>query len=313
MLQRREVLRGTFSRVKCSDFDSVAHQFDTVTANELEAVSKRMNQNDFTSAYTEGEQTVLQLMKEVNNINSKVVGTSASHIAMQNQIRALMNARGMPSLFLTINPANVYNPLVQLLAGNSIDIDAFLPENIGNYWDQSILIARNPVLAAEFFNTIITTFIKYLLAYVGEGHWQMGALGVVKAYYGCVEAQGRGTLHCHMLVWLEGGLSPNALTDKLRTDPAFTSRLFSYIKEIISSSVPVPITPIENLQSLYHPATIRQPQKQLTETNDSFAQRLADDFHLLVEQCQRHKHSCVSNTTLRTLNVALILMLLIQH
>lgn len=31
----------------------------------------------------------------------------------------------------------------------------------------------------------------------------------VKAYYGCVEAQGGGTLHCHMLVWVEGGLNPD--------------------------------------------------------------------------------------------------------
>lgn len=36
-----------------------------------------------------------------------------------------------------------------------------------------------------------------------------GIFGTVKAYYGCVEAQGRGTLHCHMMVWLEGGLDPN--------------------------------------------------------------------------------------------------------
>ena len=42
-----------------------------------------------------------------------------------------------------------------------------------------------------------------------------GILGLVKAYYGCVEAQGRGTLHCHMMIWLEGGLkSKNELLIK---------------------------------------------------------------------------------------------------
>ena len=80
-----------------------------------------------------------------------------------------------------------------------------LPKEVPNYWDQSILIAHNPVIATEFFNIMITTFIKSLLAHVGKGHWCMGVFGIVKAYYGCVEAQEQGTLHCHMLIWLEGG------------------------------------------------------------------------------------------------------------
>ena len=171
---------------------------------EIEIVSKCMNANDFTMAYTEGEHTVLQLMNEVKNINSKVAGTSGSHIAMCNEIRALMNAYSMPSLFLTINLADVYNPLVQLLAGKSINIDA---------WDQSILIAHNPVISTKFFDTMITTFIKSLLAHIGTGHWHMGIFGIIKAYYGCIEAQRQGTLHFHMLVWLEGALGPNALRD----------------------------------------------------------------------------------------------------
>jgi hypothetical protein len=36
-------------------------------------------------------------------------------------------------------------------------------------------------------------------------------LGLIKAYYGCVEAQGYGTLHCYMLVWVEGGLNPTEI------------------------------------------------------------------------------------------------------
>jgi hypothetical protein len=38
-----------------------------------------------------------------------------------------------------------------------------------------------------------------------------GIFRVVKGYYGCVEAQGRGSLHCHMLIWLEGGLNPDEI------------------------------------------------------------------------------------------------------
>ena len=124
ILQRREVLHGTHSRVQCSDFTSIAQQFNTVTPDEIQTVSKHMSKNDFTTAYTPGECTILQLMREVTNINTKVAGTSASHLSDRNKIRGLMNTCGMLTFFLTINPADIYNPLIPLLAGKSIDINA---------------------------------------------------------------------------------------------------------------------------------------------------------------------------------------------
>ncbi|KAJ7889130.1 hypothetical protein B0H14DRAFT_2692395 [Mycena olivaceomarginata] len=35
------------------------------------------------------------------------------------------------------------------------------------------------------------------------------------------QAQGRGTLHCHMLVWLEGNPTPQELRDRMRLNPEF--------------------------------------------------------------------------------------------
>ena len=155
----------------------------------------------------------------------------------------------------------------------------------------SPLILPTYTITAKFFHTIITAFIKCLLAHVGKGHWCIGTFGIVKAYYGCVEAQGQGTLHFHMLIWLEEGLGPNALRDWLGTDPSFHNKLFNYIKEIISTSAPTPVTPIEDLSTTYHPTTIQHPQKQPNETETTFCHQLADDFHLLVKCCQRHEHS----------------------
>ena len=57
------------------------------------------------------------------------------------------------------------------------------------------------------FDLQIRTFINVVICY-GRGS---GLFGGCDAYYGMVEAQGRGTLHCHMLVWLTGSLSPQLL------------------------------------------------------------------------------------------------------
>ena len=78
--------------------------------------------------------------------------------------------KGLPSFFLTINPANIYNPVVKLLAGADIDIDKLLLEQVLNYWEQTILIAKNPAVAAHFFNVYINAFLKCILGYDNKCH-----------------------------------------------------------------------------------------------------------------------------------------------
>jgi hypothetical protein len=70
--------------------------------------------------------------------------------------------RGLPSFYITINPADVYNPLVKFLAGTEIDVDNILPEQVPNFHDQSILITCNPAVTAKFFNIYMKTLIRCL-------------------------------------------------------------------------------------------------------------------------------------------------------
>jgi hypothetical protein len=84
---------------------------------------------------------------------------------MRNEIRALIMEKGLPSFFITINPADIYNPLVKFLAGSEIDIDNLLPEQVPEYMEQSILVAKNPFLAAQFFNIYLKAFLKIVLGY----------------------------------------------------------------------------------------------------------------------------------------------------
>ncbi|KIL63479.1 hypothetical protein M378DRAFT_42563, partial [Amanita muscaria Koide BX008] len=102
------------------------------------------------------------LMQEVRVINKHVSGSSAARIEMRNQIRAMITHFGMPIFFITINPADVYNPVVKFLAGAEIDIDQLLPEQVPNFWEQAVLVARNPAVAAKFFNIYMKAFIHVL-------------------------------------------------------------------------------------------------------------------------------------------------------
>jgi hypothetical protein len=182
---------------------------------------------------------------------------------MRNEIHGFMIEKGLPSFYITINPADVFNPIVKFLAGSEIDIDALLPCDIPDYWDQSVLVAKNPVVAARFFNLYMKAFISALLGYDPEQrNLEGGILGVVKAYYSCVEAQGRGTLHCHMVVWLEGGLNPDEIKKRAlssdASDTEFCKRLLAFLDDTISNEIPaVPQPSVEMPSNKHHPCAVR--------------------------------------------------------
>jgi Helitron helicase-like domain at N-terminus len=152
ILQRRAVLLHTSLKTRKSTFPTLADDFSSVSQEAIHVVTERISRGDAITANNIEERKVLNLMKQVNTVTSNVPGTSASRIAMCNEIRGLMIEKGFPSFFVTINPADVYNPLIKFLAGAEIDIDDLLPEEVPNYTEQTILIAKNPFIAAKFFN-----------------------------------------------------------------------------------------------------------------------------------------------------------------
>ncbi|KAF9057091.1 hypothetical protein BJ165DRAFT_1309114, partial [Panaeolus papilionaceus] len=116
-----------------------------------------------------------------------------------------------------------------------------------------------------------------------------GVLGKTSAYYGCIEAQGRGSLHCHMLVWLEDSLNPDELKQRLTTDDDFQSRFLSYLSSVISTEVPLdPFNSVSTPISERHPCKSRGVPIGNDESNSLHRQH---DMHYLAESCQRHTHS----------------------
>ncbi|KAH7871984.1 uncharacterized protein C8R40DRAFT_1053578, partial [Lentinula edodes] len=171
-----------------------------------------------------------------------------------------------------------------------------LQSDVPRYWDQATLIAKNPVVAAKFFNVYLRSFLSALLGYdPNQEDTTGGVLGVVKAHYGCIEAQGRGSLHCHMLVWLEGGLNPNEIKRRAIEDPSseFCTRLVQYLDDAISNIVPpVPDDEILVPSDIKHPCSVRGTTMQGFEhpamESDLATQK---DLHNLVLKCQVHTHT----------------------
>jgi Helitron helicase-like domain at N-terminus len=128
------------------------------------------------------------------------------------EIRALFVRFGGPHFFVTVNPDDSKHPLVLSFSPstlNATDQQSFVvsiprASRLRNQRRYK-LIAQNPVIQAQFFDKVFTAVVTHLLGFGRED--RVGILGKVSSYYALIEAQGKGTLHAHTLVWLSDGNS----------------------------------------------------------------------------------------------------------
>jgi Helitron helicase-like domain at N-terminus len=107
--------------------------------------------------------------------------------------------QGICHLWITINPSDLHDPVAQVFAGETIDLNDFVQTLGPDKEKRACNIARDPYAAAKFFRFTVTTILETLFQIKVlrvQTTSDMGVLGRVSAYFGVTESQGRGTLHC---------------------------------------------------------------------------------------------------------------------
>ena len=293
VLQRRKLLLHTSLRVNRNNFNSWAQRFACVSTEAINSLTARASTGAQPTAMNNDERLALELMKEVKTISSNVPGSPDSRLTMRNEIRANILSLGVPSFFITVNPADVYNPIVKFLAGCDIDIDNLLPDQVPTYWEQAGTIARNPCIAAEFFDTYINAFISALLRHdPKQQSTETGILGVSKAYYGCVEAQGRGSLHCHMVVWVHGGLTSDEIRERATADHSWRDRLIGFLDDTVCNVIPEDPDPLMSVQSSQqHSCAVRGVDINTDPASEETLKARLKDLRNVILDSQRHSHT----------------------
>lgn len=205
--------------------------------------------------------------QNLSTIRAKVMGTDESRIKIRSFIWGMCVMKNPPSIWLTINPADVQDPIAQVLCGEDFDLDNF------NAFDQRpspTAIAADPFAAAKFFHLMVNAVLQHLLGIKGSDvngsvRREIGILGEVEAYIGTVEAQGRGTLHLHMLLWLSGSKTSKDMKECL-SSPQFRESMKSFIKQNIHADfmdvcgAEITALPREARVAFSRPIDPRQPQ-----------------------------------------------------
>src|SRR5436190_5461708 len=222
VLQLHSSSLGNTLLVKRQDWKSVKEDIASLTVDQLQTAAKSVAKGQLID-----NPIIQRLQRDLTTIGMQVPESFSQKLKMRSQIRGLIARYGMPGFWMTINPSDLRNPLVLILAGIEYNGDDFPTASAAI---RHTTATSNPVAVAQFFDhTCKGVFDGLLRSHTG----QMGILGQVSNHYGVVETNGRGMLHLHALVWLTGNIAFNDLRDRILHDNHFATRMIRYLETII--------------------------------------------------------------------------------
>lgn len=225
MMQRQQACWNASLIASRPYFRDVATDLESLTSKEIEAALMNINKQNFSPL---NNSRISSLLKQIKTVGGNVMGSACSRAALRNKIHALIFNQGLPSIFMTVNPADIHSRVALYFSGVDLDLDKILPSKIPSTYERAQIIAAHPVATARFFNVLITSILKCLV--------EKGVLGPIKAYFGTVENQGRGSLHLHMLLWIDHDLTPVQLKELVQNEE-FRNGLLNYLEDVIKQDL----------------------------------------------------------------------------
>lgn len=232
--QKAKALCSAKLQMRRRDFDH-----DNISLSSLTVEDLQRAQAEEETHHVISNDHVKRLQRHVYAVGGRVTGSSNSRAGYRSQIWSACLILGPPSLWITINPLDYDDPVAQVFAGENIDMNNFVAMAGPDSIQRGINIANDPYAAAKFFHFIINTTLETLMGIKTkrcEVQSGKGVLGVVSGYFGIVEAQGRGTLHVHMLAWLKNVPNADEMMELLH-DIDFRERIVKYLKASIHADL----------------------------------------------------------------------------
>lgn len=252
-MQRHTVARNVAARVKSSP-------------GSIEAFHEMVNEPGFTrdldAAIKDPEGPIAEKLSRRVLPIIHVTGATVPFSATERRqalpkLIAYTHQFGMPSLFLTISPSDLDQPLTVRLASPGLSKDPDKSQRVFDFpmpalSERGRILGENPVAAAEVFHRLMDTVLKTMVGLlpIRTSGPQNGAqarppgllsdreqrvLGVVSTHFFVTEAQGRGTLHTHGIIWSD--LPPNLLED-IAEHPELVKLIGAAIDEVCTAALP---------------------------------------------------------------------------
>ena len=232
--QKQSALLSAKIRMRRSDFEADSGMLADLSLHDL-----REAQMDEEAHRPIQNERVRHLRRHLYGTSSHIMGSGKMRESYHSQIWGGSLWLRPPSLWMTINPMDYEDPIAQIFAGENIDMDFFCQSLGPDPCARAKNVANDPCASAFFFIFIIETTLETLLGVhcsPRQVESRMGIFGRVNAYFGVVEAQGRGSLHIHMLVWLKNAANADEML-KLLTQSSFCDKIAQFIERNIRTDL----------------------------------------------------------------------------
>lgn len=257
-------------------------------ANTIQALALKFEKNMGMKAETEEEKRVVRLFRELGVVAKNLQGSDGYKLCRRNEIRSLMRVHGTPTFFITLNPHDLSNVLV----GHYGDVPPNTWRSMSSY-QRASFVASHPAAAAKAFDVQVQAFLDIIVRFQRGP----GLFGECVGYYATVEAQGRGTLHTHMLLWIEGNPNPERLRRMMHDDSTFQESVLRWLEDLISCELPGDVeqvaTDVEKPrrgENMLDPRLEKPPQ--IAEKDDaSFMSEFEEFVRRLAIECNWHEHT----------------------
>ncbi|EGN98199.1 hypothetical protein SERLA73DRAFT_55221 [Serpula lacrymans var. lacrymans S7.3] len=120
ILQKREVSKNTLFTVSSCERDTIVQEMKSL-APELTNMISSWERDPGAKPSNQQQKCALKLLNRLKFATKELKGSFGYKLCRQNEIRALIKKFGTPTLFVTLNPANLYNPLLGVIAGLTAD------------------------------------------------------------------------------------------------------------------------------------------------------------------------------------------------
>ncbi|KAF9034877.1 hypothetical protein BJ165DRAFT_1356163, partial [Panaeolus papilionaceus] len=158
-LSIRQSSSGSYVMIKCKNFASIADSISKLDARDLTIISERLRDPKAKRRpENDGEKGWFRILDQIEYVGSHVGGSLATKKYQRNEVWSLISFQGTPNWFITISPVDSKHPLCIYYADKNIE---FRPD-IRDASERLLLVTRNPVACARFFDFVVQLFIKHI-------------------------------------------------------------------------------------------------------------------------------------------------------
>ncbi|RXW20021.1 hypothetical protein EST38_g5837 [Candolleomyces aberdarensis] len=169
IIRKKNVNHGIRFSAPARKYRRVVSDLLAIDKIRLVTLAEKLRGNPLYRPTDESELRILEVLKSINLMARDIPGGAAQKLRMRNEIRGLMVSLGSPALFITLNPSDKDNPLVQIYAHSGATIEDIMRGVALSDWERRVLAAKNPAACARFFDSVIKAFIKYVLRFGETG------------------------------------------------------------------------------------------------------------------------------------------------